>query len=43
MAYRLLIADDQKMIRQMFEVAVKASENYEIAGMAETPEEAVEI
>ena len=43
MAYRILIADDQKMVRQMFEVAVRASDNYEIAGMAETPEEAVEI
>lgn len=42
MAYRVLIADDQKMMRQMFELAVKSSEKYELAGMAETPENAVE-
>ncbi|MDO4863602.1 MAG: response regulator transcription factor [Ruminococcus sp.] len=43
MAYKVLIADDQKMVRQMFELAVKSSENYELAGMAETPERAVEL
>ena len=42
MAYKVLIADDQKMVRQMFELAVKSSENYEIAAFAEAPEEAVE-
>ncbi|MBQ8960645.1 MAG: response regulator transcription factor [Ruminococcus sp.] len=43
MAYRVLIADDQKMVRQMFETAVNGSERYEVAGMAETPEKAVEL
>ena len=42
MAYKVLIADDQKMVRQMFELAVKGSENYEIAAFAAAPEEAVE-
>lgn len=42
MGYKVLIADDQKMVRQMFELAVRSSENYEIAALAETPEEAVE-
>ena len=42
MAYKVLIADDQKMVRQMFELAVKGSESYEIAAFATTPEEAVE-
>ncbi|MBP0989180.1 MAG: response regulator transcription factor, partial [Oscillospiraceae bacterium] len=43
MAYKVLIADDQKMVRQMFETAVNSSPEYEIAGMAQTPEEAVEL
>ncbi len=43
MAYRVLIADDQKMVRQMFETAVKDSADYEIAGMAATVEDAVAI
>ena len=43
MAYRVLIVDDQKMVRQMFETAVKSSPDYEIAGMAQTAEEAVQI
>lgn len=43
MAYRVLIADDQKMVRQMFETAVKDSADYEIAGMAATAEDAVAI
>ena len=43
MAYRVLIVDDQKMVRQMFETAVKSSPDYEIAGMAQTAEEAVLI
>ena len=43
MAYRVLIVDDQKMVRQMFETAVKNSPDYEIAGMAKTAEEAVRI
>ena len=43
MAYKVLIADDQKMVRQMFEAAVNSSPEYEIAGMAQTPEEAVEL
>ncbi len=43
MAYRVLIADDQKMVRQMFEAAVNSSPEYEIAGMAQTAEEAVEL
>lgn len=42
MAYKVLIADNQKMVRQMFELAVKSSENYEIAAFAAAPEEAVE-
>ena len=42
MGYKVLIADDQKMVRQMFELAVRSSENYEIVALAETPEEAVE-
>ncbi|MBQ4464666.1 MAG: response regulator transcription factor [Oscillospiraceae bacterium] len=42
MGYKVLIADDQKMVRQMFELAVRISENYEIVALAETPEEAVE-
>ena len=42
MAYKVLSADDQKMVRQMFELAVKGSESYEIAAFATTPEEAVE-
>ena len=42
MAYKVLIADDQKMVRQMFKLAVKGSESYEIAAFATTPEEAVE-
>ena len=43
MAYRIVIADDQKMVRQMFETAVKSSPDYELAGMAQTAEEAVRI
>ena len=43
MAYRVLIVDDQKMVRQMFETAVKSSPDYEIAGMAQTAYEAVQI
>ena len=43
MAYRVLIVDDQKMVRQMFETAVKSSPDYEIAGMAQTAEKAVQI
>ncbi len=42
MAYKVLIADDQKMVRQMFELAVTESENYETAALAATPDEAVE-
>ena len=41
MAYKVLIVDDQKMVRQMFETAVNSSPAYEIAGMAQTAEEAV--
>ena len=43
MAYSVLIVDDQKMVRQMFETAVKSSPDYEIAGMAHTADEAVQI
>ena len=43
MAYRIVIADDQKMVRQMFETAVKSSPDYELAGMAQTADEAVRI
>ena len=43
MAYKVLIADDQKMVRQMFEAAVNSAQEYEIAGMAQTAEEAVEL
>ena len=43
MAYKVLIADDQKMVRQMFEVAVKGSSDYEIAAIASTAEDAVTI
>ena len=38
LAYKVLIVDDQKMVRQMFETAVKSSPDYEIAGMAQTAE-----
>ena len=41
MAYKVLIVDDQKMVRQMFETAVNSSPAYEVAGMAQTAEEAV--
>ena len=41
MAYKVLIVDDQKMVRQMFETAVNSSPDYKIAGMAQTAEEAV--
>ena len=43
MAYKVLIVDDQKMVRQMFETAVNSSPAYEVAGMAQTAEEAVRI
>ncbi len=43
MAYRVLIADDQKMVRQMFETAVKDSADYEIGGVAASAEEAAAI
>ena len=43
MPYRVLIADDQMLVRQMFEIAIKNSQDYEIAGMAQTSEEAVSL
>lgn len=41
MAYKVLIVDDQKMVRQMFETVLNGTSDYTIAGMAQTAEEAV--
>jgi len=43
MAYRVLIADDQKVVRQMFQKAVESSPHYELAGMAQTPGDAAAL
>ena len=43
MAYRILIADDQKMVRQMFETVLNGTSDYTIAGMAKTAAETVRI
>ena len=43
MAYRVLIADDQKMVRQMFETVLNGTSDYTIAGMAKTAAETVRI
>ncbi len=43
MAYKVLIADDQKMVRQMFETVVNGTSDYTIAGMAKTAAETVRI
>ena len=43
MAYKVLIADDQKMVRQMFETVLNGTSDYRIAGMAQTAAEAVQI
>ncbi len=42
MAYKVLIADDQKMIRQMFESILAASDRYELSGSVSDPYEAIE-
>ena len=43
MAYKVLIADDQKMVRQMFETVLNGTSDYMIAGMAKTAAETVRI
>ncbi|SFW43931.1 response regulator transcription factor [Ruminococcus flavefaciens] len=43
MAYRVLIVDDQKMVRQMFETVLNGTSDYTIAGMANTAAETVRI
>lgn len=43
MAYRVLIADDQKMMRQLFETVLNGTSDYTIAGMAQTVAETVRI
>ncbi|OPZ20939.1 MAG: Response regulator protein VraR [Firmicutes bacterium ADurb.BinA205] len=43
MAYKVLIADDQKMVRQMFETVLNSTSDYTIAGMAKTAAETVRI
>ena len=43
MAYRVLIADDQKMMRQLFETVLNGTSDYTIAGMAKTVAETVRI
>ena len=43
MAYKVLIADDQKMVRQMFETVLNGTSDYTIAGMAKTAAETVRI
>ena len=43
MAYKVLIADDQKMVRQMFETVLNGTSDYMIAGMAQTAAETVRI
>ena len=43
MAYKVLIADDQKMVRQMFETVLNGTSDYTIAGMAKTVAETVRI
>ena len=43
MAYKVLIADDQKMVRQMFETVLNGTSGYTIAGMAKTAAETVRI
>ena len=43
MAYKVLIAYDQKMVRQMFETVLDGTSDYTIAGMAKTAAETVRI
>jgi two-component system vancomycin resistance associated response regulator VraR len=43
MAYKVLIADDQKMVRQMFETVLNGTSDYTIAGMTKTAAETVRI
>jgi len=43
LAYRVLIVDDQKMVRQMFETVLNGTSDYTIAGMAKTAAETVRI
>lgn len=43
MAYKVLIADDQKMVRQMFETVLNGTSDYTIAGMVKTAAETVRI
>ena len=42
MAYRVVIAEDFKMVREVFENAVKQSGRYELAAAFATAEEAAE-
>ncbi|MBR5115618.1 MAG: response regulator transcription factor [Lachnospiraceae bacterium] len=41
MAYRVIIVEDYKMVRQVFSDAVEQAGNYELAGAFQTAEEAV--
>ena len=43
MAYKVLIVDDQKMVRQMFETVLNGTSDYTIAGMAKTAAETIRI
>ena len=40
MPYRVLIVDDQRMARQLFESVIEGAEWYELAGSLESAEEA---
>ena len=42
MAYRVLIADDYRMIRQMFSAVIEKSDNFILSGMAADADEALE-
>lgn len=41
MAYKVLIADDQRIVRQMFENVIETAPQYEHIGSVSTPEDAV--
>lgn len=41
MAYKVLIADDQRIVRQMFENVIEHAPQYEHTGSVSTPEDAV--
>ncbi|MBE7008577.1 MAG: response regulator transcription factor [Ruminococcaceae bacterium] len=43
MPYRVLIVDDQRMARQLFESVIEGAEWYELAGSLESAEEAAEF